>query len=273
MEQAAQTLKGRLYQALQNCDTASFDLHAYELRKAERYNKTPGTLTDYDCPLCLNRGDFMRITDNNSEYVEPCKCMKIRLSIHRMRMSGLESIIKRYTFDSFTAETDWQKQIKDKALAYMETGINDKAWFYIGGQPGCGKTHICTAICRKALYDGYGVLYMPWMTDSVPLKAMVNDEEKYIPAIDKIKTADLLYIDDFMKPVRDLQPTTADVKLAYDIINYRYINALPTLISSEKSVIEMLDIDEATGSRIYERSKGYTLTIAKGNDKNWRLHD
>lgn len=255
-------------------ESPTFDdaaLHAYELRKAERYNKSVGTLTDYDCPLCLNRGDFLRIRDDNTEYSEPCKCMKTRLSIHRMKMSGLESIIKRCTFDSFKADSDWQKQMKDKALAYVETGLHDKAWFYVGGQAGCGKTHICTAICRKTLYDGMSVFYMPWMTESVKLKALVNDEEQYTQQLDRIKTVDVLYIDDFMKPIRDIQPSTADIKLAYDIINYRYINALPTLISSEKDIYELLDIDEATGSRIYERSKGYTIVIPKGEGKNYRL--
>ena len=256
-------------------ESGSFDLRAYELRKAERYNRSAGTQPDYDCKQCQNRGNFMRIIEEDgrfSEVYEKCRCMKIRESIWRLKQSGLEKTIRSCTFDRFEAIEDWQKTMLDAATDYAKNGGD--SWFFIGGQPGCGKTHLCTAICRDALYAGKSVCYMAWMTKSVDLKAAMYDApDAYNAEIGQIKRIELLYIDDFFKPVRDMQPTAADIKLAYDIINWRYINGLPTIISSEKTALELMDIDEATGSRIYEKSKGYNLTIERGPGKNWRLRE
>ena len=41
-----------------------------------------------------------------------------------------------------------------------------------------------------------------------------------------------------------------------------------TIISTERSLDEILEIDEAVGSRIYERSKAYYLPL---HAMNWRL--
>jgi DNA replication protein DnaC len=66
------------------------------------------------------------------------------------------------------------------------------------------------------------------------------------------------------------KPSVADVNYAFEIINYRYNNpSLLTIISSELSEDELLDIDEAIGGRIYERAK--TFTIGKNRDRNYRM--
>jgi DNA replication protein DnaC len=45
---------------------------------------------------------------------------------------------------------------------------------------------------------------------------------------------------------------------------------MATIISSERSMEDLLQIDEAVGSRIYQRSKDFLLSI-QGENKNWRL--
>ena len=59
------------------------------------------------------------------------------------------------------------------------------------------------------------------------------------------------------------------MNLAFDILNDRYNDTrLITILSSEMTVEEMLNIDQALGSRIYERRQVYIKTRGK---KNWRL--
>ena len=65
-------------------------------------------------------------------------------------------------------------------------------------------------------------------------------------------------------------PTAADIKLAYEIINQRYINRAPTIISAERYLSELEDIDMAVASRIAERSRGYCLSIGRDRSKNYR---
>ena len=59
--------------------------------------------------------------------------------------------------------------------------------------------------------------------------------------------------------------------LAFEIINYRYINHLPTIVSTEKTPQELVAIDEATGSRIIELAGGNVFSVARDPKRNYRL--
>ena len=84
-----------------------------------------------------------------------------------------------------------------------------------------------------------------------------------------------MYIDDLFKTGKAddntvQKPTGADINAAFEIINYRYNNpSLLTIISSELSQDELIDIDEAIGGRIYEKSTAFS--IGKNRDRNYRI--
>ena len=80
-----------------------------------------------------------------------------------------------------------------------------------------------------------------------------------------------MYIDDLFKTKQGASVTAADINIAFEILNYRYINDMLTIISSEKTLREILDIDEAVGSRIYEMAQGYILNISADPAKNYRM--
>ena len=46
-----------------------------------------------------------------------------------------------------------------------------------------------------------------------------------------------------------------------------------TIISTEKNVDDLIEIDEAIGSRIYQMSKKYCVQLSKDKEKNMRLRD
>lgn len=247
--------------------------------QVDSLNNTEGKLHEedgYNCPVCKNKGHIAKLVDHgNGQYSHcfaDCKCVEIRRSIMRMKRSGLKDIIKDYTFDKFIDTEPWQKSIKAAAMEYAK---DPKGWFALCGQVGAGKSHLCTAICREFLLTGRKVLYMLWRDEIVKIKASVNDAEAYNALIDKYKTADVLYIDDLFKTGKaadqqSQKPTPADINAAFEIINYRYNNpALLTIISSEFTEDELLDIDEAVGSRIYERSKA--ITIGRDRSRNYRI--
>ena len=272
----------RLQEILQKFGTVmSFDMtpKEYEQFKVDNLNNDVGNRDEqdgYDCRICKNKGFVAKLVEkpdgSYSHCFADCKCVEIRNSIMRMKRSGLKDIIKDYTFDKFIAEEAWQKAIKDAAMNYAK---NPEGWFFLGGQSGSGKTHLCTAICREFLLAGKSVVYMLWRDDIVKIKGAITDSEEYSGLIDRFKKADVLYIDDLFKTGKAAdntvqKPTGADINVAFEIINYQYNNpAMLTIISSELSEDELLDIDEAIGGRIYERAK--SITIGKSRDRNYRI--
>ena len=193
--------------------------------------------------------------------------MKVRDLMRRAESSGIANLLKRYTFKNYFAEENWQKSIYESARKFAR---NPVGWFFIGGQPGCGKTHICTAMVGYLLKQGKSAKYMLWQEDITTLKQMINDE-CFNKLISPFLNADILYIDDFFKTKEnDRTFTSADVRMTFRIINHRLMSDLPTIISSELSTEEIISIDEGLGSRIVEVAKDNCIYISKDKNKNYR---
>lgn len=230
-------------------------------------NTETGHLAGTDCPQCKNRGYTTEIENGHLVSVE-CSCMAKRRSLRQIERSGMKALLDQYTLANFKTIEPWQAEMQRKAANFLENG--DGQWFAAMGAVGAGKTHICTAICGELLNRGQEVRYMLWQDESTKLKAVVNDAAEYDRLISPLKTVSVLYIDDLFKTKRGEEVRPADVTLAFKLLNYRYCNKkLTTIISSEKTIDDIMDVDEAIGSRIYERCKGHYLRLT--GDKNWRL--
>ncbi len=238
--------------------------------RVDKYNSEVDTDTTLDCPLCKNKGYIAYLTPDEKFDLKACECRIKRNFIKRIKKSGLEKLMQEYTFEKYEIIEPWHKTIKEKALAYLDD--NFKKWFFIGGQVGAGKTFICTSITGELINRGKQAVYMLWRDEIVALKANVNNFAEYDKRMNEFKKAKVLYIDDFFKTEKGKEPTPADVNVAFELLNYRYNNHdLITIISSEKMVDELMQIDEAVGSRIYQRSKDYQFNILEDENKNMRL--
>lgn len=232
----------------------------------------------YHCELCKDRGMIAEMAEDDygcRAVYRQCRCRAIRTFIRKAKKSGLTDVMKKYTFSAYQAKEDWQKQLK----AAAERFVKDDAprWFFIGGQSGSGKTHLCTAICTCFLRQNRNVRYMMWRDESSYIKSVVNDPERYREAVQGLKKVDILYIDDLFKMGRNQmgevpRPTTADINLAFEILNDRYNGGRITVLSSERQIGEILEIDAAVGGRIYEMATpgGYALNIKDDAKKNYR---
>lgn len=249
-----------------------------ERMRADTINKMQGNLDiqdGYNCTLCLNRGYSMEVREKDGNYYMvsvPCKCDPVRKNIMRMKRSGLENLIKKCRFENFEEKEDWQKALKWEAMSYAE---EPEGWFYIGGNSGSGKTHLCTAICRKLLLEGHDVLYMLWRDDVIRLKGMLNTDA-YQEEINRYKSVEVLYIDDLFKIGRasadtPQKPSQGDINIAFELINFRINNNLKTIISSECTLDELLDIDEAVAGRIADGN--HVFSIGKDRRKNYRFRN
>ena len=241
----------------------------------DAFNKMKGSVPGKHCPICLNKGYIEEISDSGETIMVECGCMPKRRAMWRIEESGLGTKIAECRFDNYLTSEPWQKSIYDGAKRFLEDYAGK--WFYIGGQVGAGKTHICTAIAAEFLNRGKDVRYMLWRDEIVRIKAAVNDDEEYARLVVPLKTVPVLYIDDFFKTGigdkgQKLRPTPGDINVAFEILNYRYNSSESvTILSGEWFVDELLNIDESIGSRIYHRSKDFALEIEREHSRNYRI--
>jgi DNA replication protein DnaC len=193
----------------------------------------------------------------------------------RAQRSGLGQLLEKCTFAAYTANEPWQKAVKAQAESYANNSVG---WFSMNGSSGAGKTHLCTAIVSALISSGKEARYFVWPDEIRKVKAKINDEY----AEDEImqsKTVEVLYIDDFLKTgdVYDsnaqrfvpVPPTAADIRLAFEIVNYRSNNNLITIFSSERTLEEINKFDYALGSRICQMCGENYVTLT--GDKNYRM--
>ena len=121
------------------------------------------------------------------------------------------------------------------------------------------------AVSNNPIRDGIPVLYVSYRDMITELKQHITDKEEYSGEIDRLKNIDVLFIDDLFKG----KITESDINIMYELINYRYLKRLPIIVSTEKTIQQLIDIDEALGSRIVEMCKKYTICFNKS--ANYRL--
>ncbi|MCF0149509.1 MAG: ATP-binding protein [Clostridium sp.] len=236
-------------------------------------NGVSTSLNNYKCPKCKDTSWI----EKEGAYTR-CSCYTEEYLSRLWENFGVK-IKDIKLLREYEPYNDLTKKAKDKAADYIRNfdeiqGARENG-FALLGQPGAGKTHIVLAIGKALLEKQISVVYMPYLEVIKELKALAMYQEDYEKLINRYKRAKVLIIDDLFKDkvkkgriAAELSET--DMKHIYPILNYRYLNYLPTIISSECTPNMLLELDEALGGRILETTgKRYSLTF-KG-DCNYRL--
>lgn len=113
----------------------------------------------------------------------------------RIEKSGLADEIKEKTFKNFKTDTDWQRYMKETALAYGKAYFDTKEnggkfpWFFVAGNPGCvdADTEYFVGSGWKRIADYDGGLVMEY--DPVTKSSAMVYPLRYIK-----KDADSLYM-------------------------------------------------------------------------------
>ena len=234
------------------------------------YNNTEGNLNKedgIDCVICKNKGGIM-VFDGKYESYRKCACMARRDVHKRAKQSGLGKYLKK-TLDDYITDEEWRVRCKRIAEAFIERHSNDDTWFIACGQNGSGKTLLGSIIANTLLTEKErSVMYVTW-TDfigEVKRSMMSEKADDVSDRMKEIKNADVLFLDEVLKKHND-----TDLRYLMEIINYRYTNDLKTIITSEKLLNDLLDIDEATFGRAVEKCEGFMINIPKDRKKDWRL--
>ncbi len=226
----------------------------------------------YRCKKCRDTG-WLTTYDGKYETMRRCGCYAVRRAEELMERSGISKEFRRKSFDGFeTGGNPMLIMAKNKAVDYVghfrENEHSRRNSIMFCGQPGSGKTHLGMAICGRLLRMGVPVIYMAYRNAMTGIKQHMLDGEAYRREMGMYRDAGVLYIDDLFKG----KLTEADVNVMYEIVNYRYMNCLPLVISTEKDLNGLLMFDEATGSRIIEMCRD-NITTFKGKEMNYRMKE
>ncbi len=160
---------------------------------------------------------------------------------------------------------------KEYADRFEAIRHNENNWLVFLGEPGCGKTHLSMAVANQLLAKGVNVLYFQHIEGMSEIMDSLgnNGDERIAAKLSQMKKVDLLLWDDLFKPTGG-EPKPFERKVAFEVLNYRYLNLMPTIISSELLPNTLIAIDKAFGSRIIERGKGNMVAV-QGIEANYRL--
>lgn len=202
--------------------------------------------------------------------LEICVCRQRDVSQQvRERLYSLSRLdeLKGLSFDTF--QPRGQQGLGEKQATSLEMAFNQahhyarnlNGWLLLQGGFGCGKTHLAAAIANFAVGMGVPTLFLT-VPDLLDMLRFSYDSEDttFEQRFNEIRNASLLVLDDF-----GTQNATAwaQEKL-FQIINYRYINKLPLVVTTNLSLDE---IDARIRSRVTDPQ---LVSIVRTNAPDYR---
>ena len=210
------------------------------------------------CPICGGIGYVRRersINDPEFGLLEICECQRSKkqkeINQRLFKVSNLDAY-KHMTFDTFkSAGIDGGSESNHTLEVAFNTSQNFahhlNGWLLLMGGFGCGKTHLAASIANEVVSLGVKTLFLtvPDLLDWLRF-TFSSDETTYEERFEEIRTIHFLVLDDL-----GTQNTTdwAREKL-FQIINYRYIHKLPSVITTN---LDLTQIDDRISSRLQDR--------------------
>jgi len=210
--------------------------------------RNEGLPGDPDCPFCGGLGFLRRDVplghpDFGKIEICPCRHQDISQQV-RQRLFALSQLdeLCHLTFENFDPRGRvglWPQQANSLEQAYnhaRQFAQSMNGWLLFQGGYGCGKTHLAAAIANFAVSMGVPTLFItvPDLLDSLRFSYQ-STESTFEERFEEIRRAPLLIMDDF-----GTQNATAwaQEKL-FQILNYRYINQLPLVVTTNLSLDEI----------------------------------
>jgi DNA replication protein DnaC len=211
---------------------------------------------DPNCPICGGIG-FIRmdlpVGDSEFGKLQICTCRSRQVNQQvRQRLYDLSHLneLGHLTFDNFQPRGRIglpPQQANSLQMAYNQASQfaqNLEGWLLLQGDYGCGKTHLAAAIANFSVSIGVPSLFItvPDLLDSLRF-AYQDPDATFESRFEEIRNVPLLVMDDF--GTQNATPW-AQEKL-FQIINYRYINHLPLVVTTNLS---LRDIEGRIRSRL-----------------------
>jgi DNA replication protein DnaC len=250
----------------------------------DRKRREPRTPASHICPFCGKTVEHVRLPAFGSSFYfrKLCTCeydfekreaadrasleRTTKIQNHLLYGSGLVGILAGMHFENFHREE--QPAAYDACAAFADAllkGVTDGPNLVISGAYGSGKTHLAAAVLRRVcLGEIFGVMAsLPELRRKL-VAAFSDKEDGEGRVLAVYQNTPLLVIDDWGAEEKSSEWLQGSLFL---IINHRYLQSLPMVITTNYSKEEFLAaVGGRIGGRIMERA-----TWVEMSPKNYRV--
>lgn len=238
-----------------------------------------------DCKLCNGSGWVTQTDEEGNpiknavgmEMQKPCKCGKINLWFKKLNDKHLYQRFIKSKFQTFNDSNDELKKAKSIAINYTKDYKNKN--LLITGKSGTGKTHLAYAILNEILKNEYTKddFILPKIIFYNDLIKQIERAKNFNSKIDieditkDLQKPSILLIDDFFK----IKINDDILSVLFEVINSRtYEENKSTIITTEKNIMDLYEVDNALISRLMEKAKygqNQNYIINLQNSDNYRI--
>lgn len=242
--------------------------------KHPRYKKLLLPNGEAVCPVCYRDKRDGLVSQENSEAYYADNVEGRRRSLYKNSIVSNKAVLDR-GFKTFFARTDAERSLLQEAKLLIEPlASSEPITVYLQGAPGCGKTHLASALIQNvnALANGKRCLFMNFPALQQRIRASYNDQQSQDSEgkfINQMIHADILVLDDIASEINplDMKGNVSDfsARILYAVMDARAENR-PTIITSN---IPWKDLEKMIDPRVYSRMrfKNKVISFAGVRDK------
>jgi DNA replication protein DnaC len=218
------------------------------------------------CPICDNSRWVYPVTNGKPDYSHAirCRCARQGDFDHRqqmyLRLCELPPETENLTFENYNVLPD----LKEAYDAAQDLAAHRLNWLTLMSEVDRGKTHLAIAICREWLKQGKSAKYalVTLLLDELKNGFQGEGASSYQARFDFYCKVNLLVLDDLGMG----RPTDWAVEKLETLIDYRYINKLPLVVTTNKN-LDYLSV--RIGSRL-KRADSSRIVVIKAEEYRLR---